>query len=124
MSNTIIQQRNINQNEVQSVTQSRAQRRRIRRRQLISQTNKFTFDTNWEERVDNFEEMDLKPELLRGIYNLGFKKPLDIQAMAIKPIFMGKYTMMQSPYGFFPFVIGILNKNNTGTCYHTNKQNG
>lgn len=29
--------------------------------------------------VDNFHDMNLKDELLRGIYEYGFQKPLDIQ---------------------------------------------
>jgi len=33
------------------------------------------FETNWELEVDNFDDMSLKEEVLRGIYAFGFKEP-------------------------------------------------
>lgn len=32
-------------------------------------------ETNWDESVETFDELNLKPELLRGIYGYGFEKP-------------------------------------------------
>ena len=35
--------------------------------------------TNWDEIAQTFDAMDLKEELLRGIYAYGFEKPSAIQ---------------------------------------------
>ena len=40
--------------------------------------------------VDNFDDMDLKEELLRGIYAYGFEKPSAIQQQTILPIITSK----------------------------------
>lgn len=42
-------------------------------------------ESNWEEVVDNFDDMNLKEDLLRGIYGYGFEKPSAIQQRAIIP---------------------------------------
>lgn len=44
------------------------------------------FQTNWETEVDNFADMGLKEELLRGIYGYGYKDPSDIQKRGILPV--------------------------------------
>jgi superfamily II DNA/RNA helicase len=44
------------------------------------------FETNWELEVDNFDDMSLKEEVLRGIYAFGFKEPSPIQQKGILPI--------------------------------------
>lgn len=36
-------------------------------------------ETNWNEVIDNFDDMNLKEELLRGIYGYGFERPSAIQ---------------------------------------------
>ena len=36
-------------------------------------------ETNWDEVVSSFDDMDLKEDLLRGIYAYGFEKPSAIQ---------------------------------------------
>jgi hypothetical protein len=36
-------------------------------------------ETNWDECIETFDAMDLKDELLRGIYAYGFEKPSAIQ---------------------------------------------
>ena len=46
--------------------------------------------SNWDEVVDNFDDMELKEELLRGIYAYGFEKPSAIQQRAIIPCIKGK----------------------------------
>jgi superfamily II DNA/RNA helicase len=43
--------------------------------------------------------MNLKEELLRGIYAYGFEKPSAIQMRAIKPITLGKDTIAQAHSG-------------------------
>lgn len=42
-------------------------------------------ESNWTEVVDNFDDMNLKEELLRGIYAYGFERPSAIQQRAILP---------------------------------------
>ena len=48
------------------------------------------FGTNWEQSVDTFDELNLKPLLLRGIYGYGFEKPSAIQQKAILPIIQNR----------------------------------
>ncbi|GMH62874.1 hypothetical protein TrLO_g1076 [Triparma laevis f. longispina] len=47
----------------------------------------------------SFEEMDLKPNLLKGIYAYGFEKPSAIQQRAIRPIIRGLDCIAQSQSG-------------------------
>ena len=46
--------------------------------------------SNWEQVVDNFDDMDLREKLLRGIYAYGFEKPSAIQQRAIMPSIKGE----------------------------------
>jgi translation initiation factor 4A len=48
---------------------------------------------------DNFEDMDLPPDLLRGIYAYGFTKPSEIQKKGIKIIADGKELIAQANSG-------------------------
>eukprot|EP00834_Sanchytrium_tribonematis_P006652 NODE_510_length_6666_cov_0.619918.p4 type:complete len:339 gc:universal NODE_510_length_6666_cov_0.619918:2059-3075(+) len=60
---------------------------------------------------ESFDQMHLKPELLRGIYAFNFEKPSAIQKRAIMPITEGKDTIVQSQSGTgktATFSIGIL----------------
>jgi superfamily II DNA/RNA helicase len=50
----------------------------------------FNLQSNWNEIVDNFDDMNLKESLLRGIYAYGFEKPSAIQQRAIIPCIKGK----------------------------------
>jgi translation initiation factor 4A len=56
-------------------------------------------ESNWDEVVDNFDAMDLKPELLRGIYAYGFERPSAIQQRAIMPVIKGKDVVAQAQSG-------------------------
>ena len=47
--------------------------------------------TNYDKIVDNFDDMNLKELLLRGIYAYGFEKPSAIQQRAIMPCIEGFY---------------------------------
>lgn len=49
----------------------------------------FFFQSNWTEITDNFDDMNLKESLLRGIYAYGFEKPSAIQQRAIIPCIKG-----------------------------------
>lgn len=71
------------------------------------------FETNWDERVESFEEMGLKEDLLKGIWNVGFEKPSKIQQLAIKPIISGRDTIAQAQSGTgktATFAIGVLQR--------------
>ena len=74
--------------------------------------NDKNFEPNWDERITNFDEMDLKPELLHGIYSYGFKQPSEIQSLAIHPIIMRRHLIAQAQSGTGKtgaFSIGVLN---------------
>ena len=46
-----------------------------------------------------FDDMNLKPDLLKGIYAYGFEKPSAIQQRAIRPIVRGRDVIAQSQSG-------------------------
>ncbi len=56
-------------------------------------------ETNWDEATTSFDLMDLKEELLRGIYAYGFEKPSAIQQRAVKPILIGRDVIAQAQSG-------------------------
>lgn len=51
--------------------------------------------SNWEEKVDSFDELHLREELLRGIYGYGFTRPSPIQQKGILPILKKRDTIAQ-----------------------------
>lgn len=64
---------------------------------------------------ETFDDMDLKPDILRGIYSYGFEKPSVIQQKAIVPLAKGYDIIAQSQSGTGKtgtFAIGILEKIN------------
>lgn len=72
-----------------------------------------THDSNdyYNQPVENWEELDAKMSLLRGIYSHGFQSPSPIQKRAIKPLFDGKDVIAQAQSGTGKtacFVIGSL----------------
>jgi len=56
-------------------------------------------ESNWDEVVDNFDDMKLKEELLRGIYAYGFEKPSAIQQRAIIPCCQRRDVIAQAQSG-------------------------
>jgi translation initiation factor 4A len=48
-------------------------------------------ESNYDETTDSFDSMNLKPELLRGVYAYGFERPSAIQQRAIMPVIKGKF---------------------------------
>lgn len=78
------------------------------------------FEENFEssndvEVVDNFDNMQIKEDLLRGIYSYGFEKPSAIQQRAILPLSRGKDIIAQAQSGTgktATFTIGILQQIN------------
>jgi translation initiation factor 4A len=69
--------------------------------------------SNWEEVCETFDDMELREDLLRGIYAYGFEKPSAIQQRAIVPLIRGRDTIAQAQSGTgktATFSIGILQK--------------
>lgn len=52
-----------------------------------------------EKPIETFEELDLKDDLLRGIYSYGFDKPSAIQQLVIRPMVEGCDILAQSQSG-------------------------
>jgi len=74
-------------------------------------------DSNWDEVCENFDDMDLREELLRGIYAYGFEKPSAIQQRAIVPCIKGMDVIAQAQSGTgktATFSIAVLQKIDTG----------
>ena len=68
-------------------------------------------ESNFDESVETFDELNLKPDLLRGIYGYGFEKPSIIQQKAILPIIRGNDVIAQAQSGTgktAAFAIGTL----------------
>jgi len=66
--------------------------------------------------IQTWEEFDIKPELLRGIYAYGFENPSEIQKKAISPIIAGRDIFAQAQSGSGKtgtFSIGTLQNINT-----------
>ncbi|KAF0723041.1 eukaryotic initiation factor 4A-like [Aphis craccivora] len=75
-----------------------------------------TIESDWKEVVNNFDEMNLKKELLRGIYAYGFEKPTAIQQRAIFPCIKGHHVIAQAQCGTgktATFSISILQRIDT-----------
>ena len=75
----------------------------------FSVLNEGTYDSSYE--INNWDELDLNPKLLRGIFAYGFEKPSPIQQKAIKPIILGKDVVAQAQSGTgktATFTIGAL----------------
>jgi len=81
-------------------------------KQVATDLNQDQFiESNYEEIVDNFDNMSLTEDLLRGIYAYGFEKPSSIQQRAIKPLCKGLDIIAQAQSGTgktATFTIGIL----------------
>ena len=63
--------------------------------------------------VQNWDELQLEPNILRGIFGYGFEKPSPIQQRAIKPIIEGRDLIAQAQSGTgktATFTIGALQR--------------
>ena len=63
--------------------------------------------------ISSWDELDIDPNILRGIYAYGFEKPSPIQQKAIKPVIAGKDIIAQAQSGTgktATFTIGALSK--------------
>lgn len=62
---------------------------------------------------ENWDDMDISPELLRGIYSYGFDNPSDIQKKGIMPIVSGRDVLIQAQSGSGKtgtFTVGALSR--------------
>merc|ERR1711990_577798 len=74
-------------------------------------------ESNYDKVTDNFDDMALGEDLLRGIYAYGFEKPSAIQQRAIVPCIAGHDVIAQAQSGTgktATFAIAILEKIDTG----------
>jgi len=74
---------------------------------------KQEFESNYDEIYDNFDNMGLSEDLLRGIYAYGFEKPSAIQQRAIMPLIKNLDLIAQAQSGTgktATFTIGILQR--------------
>jgi translation initiation factor 4A len=55
------------------------------------------YDSSYE--INNWDDLDNDPNILRGIYSYGFERPSPIQKKAIRPIIMGKDVIAQAQSG-------------------------
>lgn len=56
-------------------------------------------ESNWDEVVSSFEDMNLNNELLRGVFAYGFERPSAIQQRAIAPCIKGHDVIAQAQSG-------------------------
>lgn len=68
-------------------------------------------ESTYNEIVVNFDDMNLKEELLRGIYAYGFEKPSAIQQRAILPCIRERDVIAQAQSGkcniYFTFISAL-----------------
>ncbi|MBA0688977.1 hypothetical protein Goari_006730 [Gossypium aridum] len=69
-------------------------------RRMGADDDKLVFETTEGiEPILSFDQMGLKDDLLRGIYNYGFEKPSAIQQRAVMPIINGRDVIAQAQSG-------------------------
>ncbi|KAL7150592.1 hypothetical protein ABFS83_05G123700 [Erythranthe nasuta] len=70
------------------------------RRAMEEDDSKLVFETSKGVKpILSFDEMGIKDDLLRGIYNYGFEKPSAIQQRAVLPIIAGRDVIAQAQSG-------------------------
>ena len=77
--------------------------------EVIDAINEEMDNSSYE--IQSWDDLDLNPNLLRGIFAYGFEKPSPIQQKAIKPIILGKDVVAQAQSGTgktATFTIGAL----------------
>ena len=89
-------------------------------------SNNIIGDETYDElyQINSWDEIEMDPFILRGIYSYGFENPSPIQKKAIKPIIMGKDIIAQAQSGTgktAAFSVGALacvnlKENNTQVC--------
>lgn len=56
-------------------------------------------ESNWDDTITSFDDMELPESLLRGIYAHGFEKPTAIQQLGIKAVISGRDLIAQAQSG-------------------------
>ena len=77
-------------------------------------SEELVFDST-EHVIHNWEELEIEPKILRGIFAHGFEKPSPIQQRAIKPVIEGRDVIAQAQSGTgktATFTIGALQRVN------------
>jgi translation initiation factor 4A len=77
--------------------------------QLNITEEETNYDSSYE--INSWDELEISPDILRGIYSCGFEKPSPIQRRAIKPLIEGKDIIAQAQSGTgktATFTIGAL----------------
>ncbi|PNX67403.1 DEAD-box ATP-dependent RNA helicase 2-like protein [Trifolium pratense] len=70
------------------------------RRRTVTSNEDMDFETTeGVKAIGSFEEMGIKDDLLRGIYQYGFEKPSAIQQRAVAPIIQGRDVIAQAQSG-------------------------
>ncbi len=86
--------------KTQKESRSKHQNRHDPQNKKHSKKNKKSKESNDDTSpAETFDEMNLKPSLLRGIYAHGFERPSAIQQRAIRPILRGRDVIAQSQSG-------------------------
>ena len=78
-------------------------------------SEELVFDST-ENIINGWDELDIEPKILRGIFAYGFEKPSPIQQRAIKPVVEGRDVIAQAQSGTgktATFTIGALQRINT-----------
>lgn len=65
----------------------------------VSEEIEENIESNWDIKVSCFDDLNLKEDLLRGIYAYGFENPSEIQQQAIQPTIMGRDIIAQARSG-------------------------
>jgi translation initiation factor 4A len=64
---------------------------------IITEDINEEYDSSYE--IQSWDELEIDPKILRGIFAYGFEKPSPIQQKAIKPLIMGKDIIAQAQSG-------------------------
>jgi translation initiation factor 4A len=64
---------------------------------LSNKDEEEIYDSSYE--INNWDDLDNDPNILRGIYSYGFERPSPIQKKAIRPIILGKDIIAQAQSG-------------------------
>ena len=79
----------------------------------VNLLNEDLVKENWDECILKFDDLEIKSELLRGIYSYGYELPSAIQQKAIKPLYSGRDLIAQAQSGTgktATFSIGVLER--------------
>ena len=82
---------------------------------LVSDNSEELIFDSTENVIHNWDELEIEPNILRGIFAYGFEKPSPIQQRAIKPVINGRDVIAQAQSGTgktATFTIGALQRIN------------